>query len=119
MFGIKKSEKVEEVKKLTEEELIAQDNQLLTNFDNNVKKIGKFIVFSYPHENTSNVIKIEDVDANKIYIALLDEYKSEFQKTEKQKGCVYYITCNTLGASFYDYNKAQQFLTKYLELLSS
>ncbi len=111
MFWKKKSEEVEANEKLTEEELIASDDRHLAQFDNSIKKVGNFMLYCTDDDiNAEYTIQEAIQEGGKIY---------QCDNERQQRGYVYVAECNALIVPFYDYNKAKQFLEKYLELLSS
>ena len=112
--------KIEEIKKLTEEELIANDNKILTNFDNSIKKVGEFIIYNINNETERAIaIKTTITDDTNIGIQKLSKEDDKWEMERIQRGYVWVVSCGGIRLAFYDFNNAQKYLYKYLELLSS
>lgn len=109
MFWKKKNEVVE---KLNEEELIASDNDELEKFDNAIKIIGKFVIYYFNNSVNAKYTMQEAIEKGA-------QIKECTDMEWRKKGYKFEVKCNISVTPFYDYNKAQQFLEKYLLLLSS
>jgi len=115
MFDWLKKKKVEVIKKCTEEELMERDEYLIATFDEECYKKGKYIVMG--GQKKIVILPISDILEYNVNIQKLS-LRDRWQRQQIKKGYVWKVTTATIRSAFYSKKKAQEYLDKFLELIS-